>query len=102
MSASPPGQGPPVHALALPSGRLVRVSVGPDERVEIIGATGEIELSVELGPHGPVMRLHAARLELCADTLALTGRRVEITASELASIQSGGEATVQAPLIRLN
>ncbi len=90
------------NAISLPSGREVVVRSGPEEVVEVRSPDGTVEVSVVLTEQGPVLRVTGGRLEMQAETLALKGRRVEIDASELATITSGGEVVVQAPMIRLN
>lgn len=103
MSAPPRlADAPDATAVPLPSGRIVVVEAGDGERLQVLSPDGQVELRVQLTAAGPVLRLSAARLELAADVLSLSGRRVEIEAREQATLQSAGEVVVTAPLIRLN
>lgn len=88
--------------VSLPSGRELLVRGGSEESIEVRSPDGLVELSVVLTPEGPVLRFSGARVELSAGTLALHADNIEIGARELASVTSGGEVVVQAPLIKLN
>lgn len=54
-------------ALALPSGRALSITpTAEGERVTITGRDGGVELSIELTPEGPRLRVDAVSLELSA------------------------------------
>jgi hypothetical protein len=66
--------------------------------LRLLSPEGELELTLEVGPHGPTVRLRAVNLAIEA------GGRVDITASTLALraeekllLSSGGDVVVEAP-----
>jgi hypothetical protein len=87
----------------LPSGRSVVLRInGAKEELEVRSPTGEVELVVTFGEHGPELRLRAARLDLEAvETLAVDFGRFEVRTGEL-SVQAEGDIDLKGKVIRLN
>ncbi|MFH1467900.1 MAG: hypothetical protein ABIO70_26175 [Pseudomonadota bacterium] len=84
-------------ATALPSGHSVVVLVeGGREEVRILAPDGEVQVRIELGSDGPVVRLSGARLELEA-TREVTVRcaSFEVAASGAVSLCSGAELSLR-------
>lgn len=76
----------------LPSGRQVAVRVDGDrEQLVLVSPDGHVELQVVLTAEGPVLKLPAARVCLeGADTVALSGKRLELKADEDICMEAGG------------
>ncbi len=89
---NPSGEAPllaPSRTIALSSGRSLEV--GPSEQISVRAPDGSIELSIELGPNGPIVRVNAARLEVSAkEQVRFSAPSVELAASEHLSLRSGG------------
>jgi len=85
------GQAP----IALEGGyRLVVTRSGADGEAGAVALSapgGDAILSIEMGPSGPTLRLHAARLELAAPTLALDCDDLSLRARRSATVEVGGE-----------
>ena len=81
----------------LPSGRTVAVNAADgEERLEIRGVGGEVEVSIALTDDGPVVRLTGANLQISStETVALNCKRLELTTSEDLAIRTGGSLAVQ-------
>jgi hypothetical protein len=85
----------PSRIIALSSGRSLEV--GPSEQISVRAPDGSIELSIELGPNGPIVRVHAARLEVSAkERVRFSAPSVELAASEHLSLRSGGDLDLAA------
>lgn len=88
---------PRATALGLPSGRRLVVEVGEVERLLLHAPNGEVELSIELTPAGPVLKARALRLDLEAtESVRLAAPTVSIEAGERLDLRSGGGAELTA------
>lgn len=85
------------QALDLPSGRRLVVEASPVERLLIHAPSGEIELSIELTPQGPVLKARALRLDLEAtESVRIAAPDVEIAAGQNLKLSSQGAAELTA------
>ncbi len=67
-----------------------------DEVIEIHGAEG-LEVEIRLTAEGPILRLHAAQVQIEAtESLTLRGKRVGIEATEAISLSSEGRLDLTA------
>lgn len=80
------------RTVPLASGRSIEVTEGgPEERIEIRSARGEMMLAVRLTDEGPVLSLSGVSLEIAASKrLTLACDTLEIKAATDASIEVGG------------
>lgn len=85
------------QALDLPSGRRLVVEASPVERLLLHAPNGEIELSIELTPQGPVLKARAMRLDLeASESVRIAAPEVEISASQTLKLNSAGAAELTA------
>ena len=86
--------------LALRAGRTLRVRAGADadeQVVELRSPTGDLELSIEITPEGPRLRIRALDIELnAARALRMTCVRAEIVASETIALVAGSDLNLSA------
>ena len=86
---------------SLPSGRSFVMRVDDaGEQLEIRSPGGELEVSIVLGPDGPVVRLRGARLEVDSPEIALRCRTFDVQASSALNLQSQGDLRVKGDDIR--
>jgi len=86
---------------SLPSGRSFVMRVNDaGEQLEIRSPGGELEVSIVLGPDGPVVRLRGARLEVDSPEIALRCRTFDVQASSALNLQSQGDLRVKGDDIR--
>ncbi|MEN9796424.1 MAG: hypothetical protein RL653_120 [Pseudomonadota bacterium] len=72
----------------LPSGRAVSLKADAGgEMLEIRSPSGELEVSIVLGPDGPVVKLRGARLEVDSPEIALRCKTFDVQASEQIRLQ---------------
>ena len=86
--------------LSIPLGQHGRVSLSSQDgralvRIEAAGRQ-DLELSIEMGPAGPVIRARAAVLDVQAETIAVGCRQFSVDASESLQLRSGGDLIAQA------
>lgn len=97
---APPSPAVTRHARELPSGRSVVVRVGEGaEEVELRSPDGAVEVTITLGPGGPLVRLAGARLEIDAQSsvdlrcrdfrLSASGREMRMDAREDMRLDGG-------------
>ena len=101
---------PPPSALAerpstlersLPSGRSFVMRLDDaGEQLEIRSPGGELEVSIVLGPDGPVVRLRGARLEVDSPEIALRCRTFDVQATSALNLQSQGDLRLKGDEIR--
>jgi hypothetical protein len=86
-----------------PSGRSVRVKVGPGgEELEVRSPQGEVEVQILLTDTGPVVRLRGARLEVeSPDVVAVNCRRLEVRAAEDVHLHSDDQVTITGRELRM-
>ncbi len=79
--------------LTLPRDRRLTVEDSDTQStLRLLAPNGEVELTVEIGPNGPTVRLRAINLEITAERdIALAAARIAVTATEHLSITSGGD-----------
>jgi hypothetical protein len=84
-------------SLQLDSGRQILVhSDEKEEILEIVERGGEMVMTVRLTDKGPIIRVHAAQLELkSTETISLDAKKVRIKAQEEASIESKGKLKIE-------
>lgn len=82
----------------LREGRTLSVEqAGSDELVEIRSSSGQIELRIKLTEEGPVLQMESVKLQLKAsESVEISSRRVDITATETVQIASDNEVKVDA------
>lgn len=82
----------------LDDGRQVAiVRDGARQALELRAPSGQLELRIRLTEDGPVLSVDAARLEVRAtEAVDIQCKDFQVTASESATITSGGAATVKA------
>lgn len=98
-------QAPCSGELALASGRSVVCRSAPDacDEITIRGAGGEVLLEVALTPAGPVLRFHAAQVQLdCAGSFEVRCDRFEVHAAGDIVQSAGGELRVESDEMRLS
>ncbi|MBU6260891.1 MAG: hypothetical protein KGL18_00920 [Burkholderiales bacterium] len=95
---------PAATELPLQQGRrLALASSGGDDLIEVRGADGALELRIRLTPEGPVLQMESLRLSLkAAQQVEVDCGRFAVRARGELELESGTEARVVAPLIRLN
>jgi hypothetical protein len=77
--------------------RLVVHSTADEERVELVEAQGQLVLTIRLTDDGPLVSAAGARLELrAAESLSLASKRITISATEGATLESGGPLRIAA------
>jgi hypothetical protein len=73
----------------LPSGRQVEISAQAEERVQIRGRDGLVELTVILGERGPRLVFEAAELDLrAAGAVNIDCRQLNVRASESLALEA--------------
>ena len=87
---------PAPRSHALPSGRHVVVKIeNGAEHLEIRSPAGEVEVRIELTDAGPIVKLHAAELQLGSPgKIALQCGELELTTERNATLSVGGELTL--------
>lgn len=78
--------------LILRGARTLRlVQSGPEDLVEVRGASGTLELRVRLTPEGPVLQMESVRISLTAsESVEVAAPKVSVKAGESLDLQSGG------------
>jgi hypothetical protein len=90
--------------------RLVVGESGANQLVEIRSESGLVELRIELTPAGPILRMHAVKLELKADQqialespqVAIRGGEVKIESEDTIDVDAKGDVRVVGKIIHLN
>lgn len=84
--------------MALGSGRTLHVrSVDTGETIEVRTAKGQVEVSITLGPSGPVVTVHGAQeLELASPKVAVRCDQLELAARERVDLKTEGEIKLKA------
>ncbi len=88
---------PPEPPRALPSGRSVTIRASAaGEQVEVRSPDGEVEVTIELTPQGPLVRLRGARLELAASEVRVDCDRFSVEARHSTEIRTEGDVHIAA------
>lgn len=88
---------------SLPSGRSFSLKADAGgEQLEIRSPAGELEVSIVLGPDGPVVKLRGARLEVDSPEIALRCKTFDVQASEEIRLQGDELRAVTQRDIHLN
>lgn len=80
----------------LPSGRRISlVATNRGEELSILSPEGTVEISIELTPSGPLLKLRGARLEIdSTESVALRCKSFELHAERDIQLEAGGDLRV--------